>query len=488
MAQFTSNLRKYLTGQPLSNVVDTTFGVLAGRTGGVAVKRHSSDRIRNVAVCGHGGTGKTYVVEAMLFAAKAIERLGRVEEGTTTTDFDAEEIRRRITISAALAPLEWKDAKINLIDTPGFPDFWETSAGDSRGGERADRRRRRGRRGRTEAIWALADEHSLAASSSSTGWTARTHLRADARQPAAGLDQDRSDPIADRRRSQVHRRRRPGDDEGVPRRECEPPRKMPAEPSRRPGRAGEAGRGGRRDRRRLTEVTSKGAVDGLRKGLPAAVRTGTLVPVLRRPARERRITPILDAIVRLLPARPSATRSGPREGEAVPVAPILRGRSRRSSSRRWPIPSSGSSRTSGSTRACSGPTRSLQRRQGPGRAARPALQLEVRTRSPPRSSPPATSAPSRSCRRGHRRHPDRQRPAVTLEPVEFPTRRPRGGPAEEQGRRRQGWQALPRLMEEDPALASHRANRRRRRLAGAGQPHVEVAVERLKRKFGVEVS
>ncbi|HYM70555.1 MAG TPA: elongation factor G, partial [bacterium] len=87
------------------------------------MKRYSSDRIRNVAVAGHGGTGKTSLVEAMLFAAKAIDRLGRVEDGTTTTDFDPEEVRRKITVSAALAPLEWQDHKINLIDTPGYPDF-----------------------------------------------------------------------------------------------------------------------------------------------------------------------------------------------------------------------------------------------------------------------------------------------------------------------------------------------------------------------------
>jgi elongation factor G len=59
----------------------------------------------------------------MLFAAKAVDRLGRVEDGTTTTDFDPEEIRRKITVNAALAPLEWQETKLNLIDTPGYPDF-----------------------------------------------------------------------------------------------------------------------------------------------------------------------------------------------------------------------------------------------------------------------------------------------------------------------------------------------------------------------------
>ncbi|HLW60064.1 MAG TPA: elongation factor G [bacterium] len=87
------------------------------------MKRYPADRIRNIAVAGHGGTGKTSLVEALLFAAKALERLGRVEDGTTTTDFDPEEVRRKITVNAATAPLEWKDTKLNLIDTPGYPDF-----------------------------------------------------------------------------------------------------------------------------------------------------------------------------------------------------------------------------------------------------------------------------------------------------------------------------------------------------------------------------
>jgi elongation factor G len=96
------------------------------------MKRYPTDRIRNVAVAGHGGTGKTTLVEAMLFAAKAIDRIGRVEDGTTTTDFDPEEARRRITISAAIAPLEWKDHKINLVDAPGYPDFVGEVAGAMR--------------------------------------------------------------------------------------------------------------------------------------------------------------------------------------------------------------------------------------------------------------------------------------------------------------------------------------------------------------------
>ncbi|HSD50247.1 MAG TPA: elongation factor G [Candidatus Methylomirabilis sp.] len=87
------------------------------------MKRPETAKIRNVALVAHGSAGKTTLTEAMLFTAGATTRLGRVEDGTTTTDFDEDEIRRRISISAALAWCEWKGCKFNLVDTPGFAAF-----------------------------------------------------------------------------------------------------------------------------------------------------------------------------------------------------------------------------------------------------------------------------------------------------------------------------------------------------------------------------
>ena len=88
------------------------------------MKVYDADSIRNVAVVGHAGCGKTQLVTTMLFAAGAINRLGRVDDGTTVTDFDDEEIARRHTLSSSLAHAEWQKAKINLIDTPGFANFF----------------------------------------------------------------------------------------------------------------------------------------------------------------------------------------------------------------------------------------------------------------------------------------------------------------------------------------------------------------------------
>jgi elongation factor G len=87
------------------------------------MKRPETAKIRNIALVAHGTAGKTTLTEAVLFCTGATTRLGRVEDGTTTTDFDEDEIRRKISISTALAWAEWKGHKLNLVDTPGFAAF-----------------------------------------------------------------------------------------------------------------------------------------------------------------------------------------------------------------------------------------------------------------------------------------------------------------------------------------------------------------------------
>ena len=87
------------------------------------MKTYPTEKIRNVALVGHGGAGKTTLAEALLFAAGEIPRVGKVEDGTTVCDFDPEEARRRISVSLSLAPLEVDGHKVNLVDTPGYADF-----------------------------------------------------------------------------------------------------------------------------------------------------------------------------------------------------------------------------------------------------------------------------------------------------------------------------------------------------------------------------
>ena len=84
---------------------------------------YGMDSIRNIVIMGHGKAGKTSLTEAMLYNSGAIDRIGTVADGSTTCDYDAEEIKRKISVSTSVAPLEWKNTKINILDTPGFLDF-----------------------------------------------------------------------------------------------------------------------------------------------------------------------------------------------------------------------------------------------------------------------------------------------------------------------------------------------------------------------------
>ena len=87
------------------------------------MQTYPTDKIRNVLLVGHQGAGKTSLVEALLFTSGATNRLGRIEDGNTICDFEPEEIRRALSVSLSLAPIEWKDHKINLLDAPGYADF-----------------------------------------------------------------------------------------------------------------------------------------------------------------------------------------------------------------------------------------------------------------------------------------------------------------------------------------------------------------------------
>ena len=87
------------------------------------MKLYNAKDILNIAIAGHSGAGKTSIAEAMLYLSGATDRFGKVGEGNTVCDYDPEEIRRKTTVSAAVAPLEWRNHKINLLDAPGLFDF-----------------------------------------------------------------------------------------------------------------------------------------------------------------------------------------------------------------------------------------------------------------------------------------------------------------------------------------------------------------------------
>ena len=129
----------------------------------------SGENIRNVVVLGHGGAGKTSLVEAILHKAGASDRFGKIADGTTVSDYDAEEIKRKISVNLSMAPCVWHtpkipDSKLNLIDTPGYFDF----VGEAMGGIRAAEsaliviNAKNGVQVGTENAWKYATERGMA--------------------------------------------------------------------------------------------------------------------------------------------------------------------------------------------------------------------------------------------------------------------------------------------------------------------------------------
>jgi elongation factor G len=302
------------------------------------LKRYGPEHIRNVAVVGHGGTGKTSLVEAMLFQAGAIDRQGRVDDGTTTTDFDPEEIRRQHTINASIAPLEWDGTKINLLDTPGYPDFVGEMVGalrvceaalvvvDARGGVEVQ----------TEQAWARADDRGLprlvvvsrldrenasfdeAVASLRARFGARLvplHLPVGAEAGFAG--------VVDLVSMKAHLRRDGRDAvEDIPAALAEAAQ---AARDRLMEAAAEAEDG-------LVETyleTGSLTDEELRRGLIIGTQAGRIVPVLATAATRLIGTrDVLGAVVLLLPspaARGAITGKHPRNGDDVAIEPVEQG-------------------------------------------------------------------------------------------------------------------------------------------------------------------
>ena len=466
------------------------------------MKRYPADRIRNVAVAGHGGTGKTSLVEAMLFAAKAVDRHGRVEDGTTTTDFDAEEIRRKITVNAALAPLEWQETKLNLIDTPGYPDFIGEVVGALRAVESVlvavDATA--GVEVQTDKVWSLADrerlsrvvvvsrldrEHAafprvveevaerfgrravpvqwpIGAAGSFNGVIDLVTMTALTPSGAVALDTLPSEVTATARaaRDRLVEAVAETDD-------------------------------------RLTETfleEGELAPEALVAGLQSGIQAGTLVPILCVAApRGIGIPALLDALIRWLPASSRRRAVGVRaKGGEAELAAAADGVLAAQVFKTMADPYVGKLSY---FRVFSGTFKSDSQvwNANKGRAERVGQLFWLRGKHQEPSSEIGAGdigAVAKLAETGTGDTLTDKDRAVTLPPIEFP--KPAMAMAVEPKSKADEDKlstALARLMEEDHTLRVQRASEMKQTvISGMGEPHLEIVADRLKRKFGVDVT
>jgi len=467
------------------------------------VKRYSSDRIRNVAVVGHGGTGKTTLVEAMLFSARAVDRLGRIEDGTTTTDFDQEEIRRKITVNAALAPLEWQDHKVNIVDAPGYPDFIGEVVGALRAVESVlvVTDAVAGVEVQTEKVWALAeqarasrivvvtrmDRENAAFSRTLESLQERFGRRVVVLQWPIGSEASFSGVI-DLLEMQAYGEAGPVVLDTVPE---------------------DIVTAARAARERLVEAVAetddsltetyleKGelAADALAQGLRAGVRSGALVPVLCTAApRGLGVTALLDQLVRLMP---SPADRGPVAGQGAKGAQASltadpAGVLAVQVFKTMADPYVGKlsylrvfSGTLGSDSQAWNANKGKAERVGQlfllrGKHQEAATEIMA-------GDVGAVAKLAETATGDTLTEKDR---AVTLPPIEFPKPviamaiQPKSKADEDKL-----GSALSRLLEEDHTLSMQRASEMKQTvISGMGESHLEIVADRLKRKFGVEVA
>jgi len=468
------------------------------------LKRYSPEHIRNIAVVGHGGTGKTSLVEAMLFHAKAIDRLGKVDDGTTTTDFDPEEIRRKHTINVSLAPLEWDDAKVNLIDTPGYPDFIGEMIGALRVCEGAlvvvDGVA--GTQVQTEQAWAQADQYHLARlvvvnrldrenanfDRVTEGLRARFGPRVVPMHLPIGTETGFRG-VVDLVTMKVHLATDAGEKvEEVP---AELRDAAAAARDRLMEAAAES------DDTLVEKYLEAGTLtdEELRLGLTAGVRAGKIVPVMAAAGVRRvGVSQVLSALVGLLPpaAATRAVGAHPRNGAEVPIEPSDRGPFAALVFKTMADPYVGRLsyfRVYGGTFASdsqvTNSTRDKTERIGQLYILRGKHQEPV-----PQVGPGDLGAVAKLADSGtgdtlcSKEAPVRLAPVAFPEPVISMAIEPKSKADED----KMG-NALHRLAEEDPTFKVKRDPELKQTvISGMGESHLEIMADRLRRKFGVEVT
>ncbi|MBI5167364.1 MAG: elongation factor G [candidate division NC10 bacterium] len=472
------------------------------------MKRYEVSRIRNVALLAHGGAGKTSLAEALLFNAGAISRLGRVEEGNTTTDYDEDEIKRKVTITSALAFCEWRGYKINLVDTPGFANFLADAKICLRVMDSAAVlvSAVSGVKVHTERVWGFADEYNLPrlifinkldreradfyrvlddVRKNLTGHALPIQLPIGAEASFQG--------VVDLVGMKAFQHQNDASGRFI---EAEIPADLRARADEYRAQLVEAV--AEADDRLLEKYLEEGSLseEEVRAGLRRALHEGGLVPVLCGSAYKNiGIQPLLDLIVEVLPSpleRPevegtnpkSATRERRKANEEAPLAAMV--------FKTVADPYAGKVTL---FRVYSGILSSDSTVYNASKGARErigqVLWLRGKNQSPTGSVGPGdmaavvklkeTATGDTLC--------DEKAP-ILLDPPSFPAPiisfavEPKAKGDEEKMS-----SALNRLQEEDPTLQVSRDPQTKEVIiSGMGEVHLEVAVERLRRKFGVEVN
>jgi elongation factor G len=463
------------------------------------VRTYPVDRIRNVAVVGHGGVGKTTLVEALLFAAGAVERMGRVDDGTTTTDFDPEEVRRKMTINTATAPVEWQDHKVNLLDTPGYPDFVGEAYAALRVADAAvfvvDALS--GVQVQTEKLWKVAQSHGLPRFVFVNRLDRENADFARAVEALAGRFGAHTVPLAFPigREAQVEgvvdlvSMRAYRTDGGAPR-ELDLPEDVREEASRwRDKLVEEAAEG---DDALVEKYLESGELtpEEVLQGLRAGVRSGRVVPVLCGVATAATgVRLLLDALVQLAPSPADREPERTTDGQTLPCDPAgpLAALVFKTMADPYVGRLSYFRVYSGTLRSDSqvyNANKERTERVGQLYVLRGKHQIPV-------AEIPAGDLGA-VAKLGETQTNDtlcgKDRP-LRLRPIEFP--RPAIAmtvePKSKQDEDKLG-QALARLAEEDPTLhVEHDPESKKTILSGLGESHLEIVADRLRRKFHVDV-
>ncbi|MFC1993254.1 elongation factor G [Chloroflexota bacterium] len=284
------------------------------------MKQYGLENIRNIVLLSHSGAGKTSAAETILFAAGAINRLGKVDDGTTVSDYDPDEVKRKISINLSLLPCEWKETKINLIDTPGYSDF----VGEVKAAMRVSEGAvilvcaASGVEVGTEQVWAYSEESQLPrlvfinkmdrenASFQRTVDDVQSKLGSKCVPVQLPIGaQDNFEGIIDLLEMKSYA--------GYPAKEAEMPSELQAQADSLRGKLVEAIAGA--DDNLIEKFLSDEEIsmEELRKGLREATVSGKIVPILAGSVLQNKgVTSLLDAVHSYLPS--------PKEGEVVIVS------------------------------------------------------------------------------------------------------------------------------------------------------------------------